>query len=327
MKALSTIVRKTAKLLSLLFAISLLSFLLMSASPIDPVQAYVGTETYVSAEQRAQIEAYWGLNEPPHMRYLHWLNALLHGDFGISMIYRRPVLAVIGEKFTASLALMGFAWVFSGLLGFGLGLLSGSLRGSPADRAIKFVCLTLSSTPTFWLALVAIVVFSVKLGWFPVALGVPAGLAAQDVTLGARLHHLILPALTLSVAGVPNIALHTRSKLIDILESDYVLYARSRGKSRLSVLRQHGIRNIMLPAITLQFAAFSELFGGSVLTEQVFSYPGLGAATVQAGLRGDMPLLLGIALFSAIFVFSGNLTANILYGIVDPRIREGALHA
>ena len=166
-------------------------------------------------------------------------------------------------------------------------------------------------------------VFSVGLGWFPIGLGVPAGVLHGDVTLWDRIYHLILPALTLSVIGVANIALHTRQKLLDVLSSDYVLFARARGEEGFSLVWRHGIRNIALPAISLQFASFSELFGGAVLAEQVFSYPGLGQATVQAGLRGDVPLLLGLVIISTTFVFAGNFIADIIYSIVDPRIKEG----
>ena len=144
---------------------------------------------------------------------------------------------------------------------------------------------------------------------------------------GQARHHMVLPALTLSVLGVANIALHTREKTIDVLESDYIRFARARGLSTWSALRRHGLRNLSLPAITLQFASISEIFGGSVLVEQVFSYPGLGQAAVTAGLGGDAALLAGIAVFSAAIVFAGNLTANILYGIIDPRIRKGGAHA
>ena len=152
------------------------------------------------------------------------------------------------------------------------------------------------------------------------------GVAAEDVTLLQRIHHLILPALTLSFLSFANVALHTREKLVDVLESDYVLFAKARGESRWSILKNHGFRNIMLPAVTMQFGSFSELFGGSVLAENVFSYPGLGAAASAAGMGSDVPLLLGITLFSALFVFTGNMLANIIYGIVDPQIREGYIN-
>lgn len=309
-------------MVTLLVALCILSFILVSYSPIDPVRAYVGADmTRVGPEQQAKIAEYWGLDKPPAERFIRWASAIVRGDFGTSMIYRRPVADVIRERFLASLALMGSAWLFSGMLGFTLGALAGMKQGTWIDAAIKWYCLTLASTPTFWLGLLLLIVFSVWLQWFPVGLGVPAGVLAEQVTLGKRLYHLVLPAFTLSLLGVANIALHTRQKLIGVLSSDYVLFARARGEKGFTLLWRHGLRNIALPAVTLQFAAFSELFGGSVLAEQVFAYPGLGQATVQAGLRGDVPLLLGIVIFSALFVFSGNLIADLIYQVVDPRIR------
>ena len=176
------------------------------------------------------------------------------------------------------------------------------------------------------LGIVFLMIFSVQLGWFPMGMSVPKGVPADQVTLLQRIHHLILPALTLSFLSFANVALHTREKLVDVLESDYVLFAKARGESKWSVLKRHGFRNIMLPAVTMQFGSFSELFGGSVLAENVFSYPGLGAAASAAGMASDVPLLLGITLFSALFVFVGNMLANIIYGIVDPQIREGYGH-
>lgn len=318
------ILGKTLRMATLLIALCAICFCLINHSPIDPVQAYVGADMMrVGPEQRENIAAYWGLNKPPLERFLHWGSAVVQGDWGTSMIFRRPVAEVIGEKFLASLALMGTAWLFSGIIGFALGIIAAMKQGTWADRAIKWYCLTLASTPVFWLGLILLIVFAVWLNWFPVGLGVPAGVLAQEVTLGNRIMHLILPALTLSIIGVANVALHTRQKLVDVLNSDYVLFARARGESGLVLLWRHGLRNAALPVITLQFASFSELFGGSVLAEQVFSYPGLGQATVQAGLRGDVPLLLGIVIFSALFVFAGNLIADIIYRVVDPRIREG----
>lgn len=142
------------------------------------------------------------------------------------------------------------------------------------------------------------------------------------MTMRDRLIHGILPAAALSITGISNIALHTREKMAQVMESDYVLFARARGESEWSIIRRHGIRNILLPAMTLQFASVSEIFGGSVLVEQVFSYPGLGQAAVTAGLGGDVPLLMGITIISAAIVFLGNFTANLLYGTVDPRIRR-----
>ena len=221
---------------------------------------------------------------------------------------------VIAERFLNSLALMLCAWVLAGVTGLALGCVMGMYQGRWPDRLLKKVCYLLSSVPTFWLGLVLL------LGWFPVGFSSPIGVRSEDVSLWQRLYHLALPALTLSLMSFANIALHTRQKLIDVLGSEYVLFARARGEGAWTILRRHGLRNILLPALTLQFASFAELFGGSVLAENVFSYPGLGSAVAAAGLNSDVPLLLGITLFSALFVCVGNLIANLLYGVVDPRI-------
>ena len=306
----------------LLFAVSIIAFVLVNYSPVDPVQQYVIGVGGVSPEQRLQLEEYWGVNDPPVERYMNWLSALMHGDFGTSLLYRRPVIDIIGERFVHSFALMLCAWLFSGIIGFILGCVMGMKKDGIVDRMIKKICYILSSVPTFWLGLIFLLVFAVELKWFPLGFSTPIGMLDEDVTIWQRLHHLFLPALTLSLMSFANIALHTRQKLIDVLESEYVLFARARGESEFSILRRHGLRNIILPAITLQFASFAELFGGSVIAENVFSYPGLGSAVAAAGLNSDVPLLLGITLFSTLFVAVGNMIANTLYGVIDPQIRE-----
>ena len=319
------VVQNILKFILLMIAVSLVTFVLVSISPIDPVQANVGQTAYLnmSEAKRAQLAEYWGMNTPLWERYANWFTDLLHGDMGMSLRYNAPVVDVIATRAVNSLALMATAWVVSGVLGFGLGILAGANRGKLVDRMVKGYCFLLASVPTFWLGLLFLIVFSVWLGWFPFGFSVPIGVSASEVTFADALHHLALPALTLSVVGVANIALHTREKTIDVLESDYVRFARTRGLSTWGALRRHGLRNLALPALTLQFADISEIFGGSVLVEQVFSYPGLGQAAVTAGLGGDVALLAGIALFSAAFVFGGNLIANMLYGVVDPRMRKG----
>ena len=311
----------------LLVGVSLVTFLLLCASPLDPLQTNVGQVALgsMSQEQIAQLEAYWGVGQPPAERYLGWLGSVLHGDFGISLLYRQPVISVIGGRLQNSLWLLVFAWVVSGLLGLALGMTAGAFRGRWPDKLIRGYCFVVSSTPAFWLALLLLMVFSVWLGWLPIGLSVPIGMEESSVTLADKLRHAILPALTLSITGVSNIALHTREKLVDVLGSDAVLFARARGENGRSIVLRHGLRNVALPALTLQFASISEIIGGSVLVEQVFSYPGLGQAAVAAGLGSDMPLLLGISVITSALVFAGNLLADLLYGVIDPRIRKGAL--
>lgn len=313
----------SVKIISLLLAVSILSFVLVSASPVDPVQKYIlGLGTAVSPEQRVEIEDYWGVNEPPAERYFIWLSEVLRGNLGESAIYRRPVADIIGERFLNSLALMFCAWLLSGMTGFALGCIMGIYQDRLPDRILKKVCYILSSIPAFWLGLVFLLVFSVWLGWFPVGFSSPVGVLSEDVTIWQKIYHLILPSVTLSLLSFANIALHTRQKLVDVLNSEYVLFAQARGEGTWTILYRHGMRNILLPALTLQFASFAELFGGSVLVENVFSYPGLGSAISAAGLNADVPLLLGVTLFSALFVCIGNMIANLLYGVVDPQIRE-----
>lgn len=330
-KRLFHIVKITGKyllrVLTLLLAVSIVAFILVSLSPVDPVQQYVLGAGNVSTEQREAIAEYWGVNDPPVQRYLNWLGALLQGDMGTSLLYRQPVAAVIGERFANTLALMGASWILSGLVGFGLGCVMGVFRNKWPDRILKRFCLLLSSVPAFWLGLVFLLVFSVWLGWFPIGFSSPIGLENTEITLWQRLYHLALPALTLSLVSFAGVALHTRQKLSDVLQSDYVLFAKARGESTWVIMKRHGFRNILLPAVTLQFSSFAELFGGSILAETVFSYPGLGSAVAAAGLNSDVPLLLGVTLCSALFVFTGNLIANTIYGAVDPRIREERPHA
>lgn len=322
-RLLRILVKNSIKIITLLLAVSMVSFTLVSISPIDPVQQYLlGLGTAVSPEKRAELEQYWGVDKPPVERYMIWLNELLHGNMGESSIYRRPVAQIIAERFVNSFALMLCAWILAGLIGFALGCVMGMYHDRMPDKILKKICYVLSSVPTFWLGLILLLIFSVWLGWFPIGFSSPIGVTSGNVTIRQKLHHLILPAFTLSLMSFSNIALHTRQKLIDVLNSEYVLFARARGEGKWTILRRHGLRNILLPALTLQFASFAELFGGSVLAENVFSYPGLGSAVSAAGLQGDVPLLLGITLFSALFVCVGNMIADVLYCVIDPRIRE-----
>lgn len=317
-------VKKLIRMTLLLLGVSLAAFLLMDASPLDPLQTNIGQAALGSMrpEQTARLKEYWGVNAPPAERYLGWLGNALQGDFGVSLLYRQPVLDVIGQRLSNSLGVLLFAWLLSGVLGIGLGVIAGASRGRWPDRLVRGCCLAVSSTPAFWLALLLLIIFSVWLKLLPIGLSVPIGMETAGVTILERLRHAVLPALTLSVAGAAGIALHTREKTVDVMESDYILFARARGERH--ILRRHVLRGVALPAMTLQFAAVGELIGGSVLVEQVFSYPGLGQTAVAAGLGGDMPLLMGITVITAAIVFGGNLAADLLYGVIDPRIRRGA---
>ncbi len=317
--------KQAIRMILLLACVSIIAFFLVSVSPVDPLQANVGQAALgsMSQEQIGKLEAYWGVGTPPVQRFLSWASDFFRGDMGVSLLYRQEVSQVIGAKLSNSLWMMALAWLISGVVGFALGVLSGMREGSILDKVIKGYSLLIASTPAFWLALVLLMVFAVWLKVLPIGLSVPIGVEAGSVGFWDRIRHAVLPALTLSITGISNITLHTREKMIEIMGSDYMLFARARGEGGFGMFKNHGFRNVILPAITLQFGSISEIFGGSVLVEQIFSYPGLGQAAVTAGIGSDVPLLLGITVISAAIVFGGNLTANLLYGIVDPRIRRG----
>lgn len=310
----------------LLALVSAASFFLLSLSPIDPLQSNVGQAALgsMSPEQVEELREYWGVGVPMTKRFASWFSGLLKGDMGISLLYRRPVIEIVGERFLSSLWLMASAWVFAGVLGLLLGILAGTFRGRWPDRLITGYCMLTASTPAFWIGLLLLLVFAVQLRIFPIGLGVPIGMESAQVTFADRLSHAFMPALTLGLTGISSIALHTKAKMEEVMDSPYVLYAKARGESLFHIVRCHGLRNILLPAVTLQFASISEIFGGSVLVEQVFSYPGLGQAVIAAGLGSDVPLLLGITLISSLLVFGGNLAADLLYHVVDPRMRGEA---
>ena len=319
--ALRWVVGKVGRLCILLVAVSVAGFVLVEASPVDPVDAYVGADALtVGPEQRAQIEQRWGLDDPAPVRFLRWAGQAVRGNLGTSMIYNAPVAEVIRTRFLASLALMVLAWLLAGGFGFALGLLAGSRPGSWVDRIVRWWVYTLASAPTFWIGLLLLYVFAISLGWAPVCCVGPIGTDPSSIGLVDRLHHLVLPAATLAIVGVGSIALHTREQAVAFLNSDAAVFARAQGEHGRGMLRHHLVRNAAVPALLLQFASLSELFGGAILVETVFSYPGLGQATAAAGIRGDVPLLLGIVMATTVFVYVGNLLGDVAQGVADPRV-------
>lgn len=258
-KNIAFVSKKMMRLILLLLGVSILSFLLLKYSPVDPVMASVDYDTSLTPEQYKKIAEYYGLDKPIITQYFIWLKNFITGNFGTSLIYRKPVIDIINERVGASVALMGISWILSGVIGFVLGTLAAFRRGKIFDRVIKLFSYLQASVPTFW---------------------------------------------------------------IGLINSEYVTFAKARGENNFEIFKNHCIRNAIVPAITLHFSYFGELFGGSVLAEQVFSYPGLGSTLTQAGLKGDSPLLLAIVIIGAIFVFVGNMLADILNGILNPNLRR-----
>ena len=324
MKTIWTITKKIIRCFTLLLGISLLSFILLKASPVDPVMASVNYDTSLSEEQYNAIAEYYGLNESPVTQYLLWIKNFLYGDFGVSLVHREPVIEVIKAKAGASALLMGVSWILSGILGFALGTIAAFHHGKLFDKLVKWFSYLQATVPTFWIGLIFLLIFAVQLRWFPIGISSPIGVPSEDVTFMDRLRHLILPAFTLSVLGIANVTLHTREKMIDVLNSEYVTFAKARGENSWQIFKNHALRNAIVPAITIHFSYFGELFGGSVLAEEVFSYPGLGSTLTEAGLKSDTPLLLAIVMIGAVFVFCGNMIADILNGLFNPNLRREA---
>ena len=316
------IIKEIFLFLLLILAVSFISFLLLDLSPIDPIASFARSRSVgLSPEAKQELIKVWGLDQPLIARYFTWLLNLFRGDLGISNIYGRKVIDIIGEGFSRSILLMAIAWIFQGIIGIWLGIVAGANQGKIKDKIIKAYAIVFASTPSFWVGILLIIVFSLKLKIFPSSMGSPVGVLREDITLADSLKHLVLPAFTLVLVGVSNLILHTRSKVIDILNSDYVLYAKARGMKKDEILNKFAFKNLILPGLSLLFTSFSELFSGTVLVENVFNYPGIGGLTVEAGLRGDAPLLLGLVLFSTIFVYVGNRICDLLYLVIDPRLR------
>lgn len=304
----------------LLLGVSFLTFTLIELSPLDPVAAYVRGKTLVLGEEQIQvIKEQFNVEAPFLVKYGQWLRQILTGDFGVSLLYKVPVSQLIIEKFKDSLILLSGGWLLSGIFGYFIGTVAGIFEKSWFDRLVTAFNYVVLSTPTFWLGMVFLMFFSVILDWFPSGLSSPIGMLAADVSLGAKLHHLVLPLLTLSFISSGNIMLYSRQKVLQEKKQPYLHFAKLNGQNDFTSLVKHLKPNTIMPAIVLQCASIGEIFGGSMLIEQVFAYPGLGKITVEAGLGGDIPLILGIVLFMSLLVFSGNQLADSLRKKIDPR--------
>ena len=312
-KKFKFILENLIKLVLLLIAVSFITVLLVDLSPVDVLNANYGQSAVgvMSNEQINKLKDYWGTDKTVTKRYISWLSDFIKGDMGVSLLYRQPVFSVIADKLKNSIVVLSVSWLFSGFIGYFIGSIAGINEGKIADKIIKMYCVIISSTPAFYVAIILLMIFGVWLNLLPIGFFKPIGVV-DKISFLDILYHAILPAFTLSITGAANVALHTREKVVDIMNSDYVLFAKARGESKWQIYKNHCIRNSFLPAVTIQFSTVGEIIGGSIVVEQIFSYPGLGNAAVKAGLGGDVPLLVGITIVSAVFVFFGNLTANII---------------
>ena len=315
---MKSVVGHFLRLIVLLVLVAAGTFTLLSFSPVDPIRAYIGNDLlHVPPEQYARIAARWGLDQPLWERFGHWFIRVLHGDLGYSMLFNAPVASVIKERFATSFALLGGAWLLSGILGTAMGFVAGRYLNRWPDKAICRLSYLLSSLPTFWIGMLLLALFAVRWPVFPVCCAWEPGNSGDMATLAERLRHLVLPVCALSLLGLGQITLHTRESIASVMKSDFVRFARSQGDKGWSLLRHQVLRHAITPALCLQFASLGELLGGALLAEKVFAYPGLGQATIDAGLRGDLPLLMGIVLFSTVLVFIGNSLSTWLVHVLN----------
>ena len=315
---MKSVVGHFLRLIVLLVLVAAGTFVLLSFSPVDPIRAYIGNDLlHVPPEQYARIAARWGLDQPLWERFGHWFIRVLQGDLGYSMLFNAPVASVIKERFATSFALLGGAWLLSGILGTAMGFVAGRYLNRWPDKAICRLSYLLSSLPTFWIGMLLLALFAVRWPVFPVCCAWEPGNSGDMATLAERLRHLVLPVCALSLLGLGQITLHTRESIASVMKSDFVRFARSQGDKGWSLLRHQVLRHAITPALCLQFASLGELLGGALLAEKVFAYPGLGQATIDAGLRGDLPLLMGIVLFSTVLVFIGNSLSTWLVHVLN----------
>ncbi len=316
------ILRRLLTLIPLVWLVVTMTFIVVQAAP----GSYADTidNPRLSPETRQAIRAHYGVDQPLLSQYGRWLGAVLTGDFGTSFMYKKPVTRVIARALPPTLLLAGAALGITLLMGLVLALASAHRPNGWADRVITLLSLGLYGVPSFWLAGMLILVFSVSLGWFP-----PSHMYSVDASslngfsrFIDLMRHLFLPAFCLGIVGAAGTARYLRSTLLDVGASRYILAARARGLPQWRLLWVHALRPALLPVVTLFGLSLPLLVSGSVVVETIFSWPGMGQVAFNAARARDVPLILGATLLGAVAVILGNLVADVLYAVVDPRARK-----
>jgi len=308
------LIRRVATIVPTLIFVSMLIFGLQQLLPGDPAIVLAGEDRDPTVV--AYLHQKLHLDEPLPMRYLYWIDGVLHGDLGESMRLQKPVLALILEKLPVTVELAGFAILIALAIGIPAGIISAVRRNSAWDYAANIVALWGLSTPNFWLGIMLILLFAVTLGWLPAS-----GFVSPFEDLRANLAALVMPAFVLGNAIAAVLMRHTRSAMLQVLSSDYVRTARAKGLPERSVIMKHALRNALIPVITLGALELGTLLSGAVLTEQVFTIPGFGKLIVDAVFNRDYAVVQGVVLFTATAYIVLNLLADIAYVVVNPQMR------
>ncbi|MFM2478242.1 ABC transporter permease subunit [Celerinatantimonas sp. MCCC 1A17872] len=334
---LQFIFRRLIAVVPTFIGITLLTFALIHAIPGDPIEIMAG-ERGISAARHAQMMHQLGLDQPLYLQYFHYVIGIFHGDLGFSLVNHQPVLSEFASRFPATMELSIFAVVFAIVIGLPLGIIAAVKRGTIFDHGVIAVAQAGYSMPIFWWALLLILFFSVQLGWTPVSgrldearfwIDQPTGFMMIDTLLSGEpgafidaLRHLVLPAIVLGTIPMAVIARMTRSSMLEVLGEDYIRTARAKGMAPWRVIIVHALRNALIPVVTVIGLQVGIMLSGAILTETIFSWPGIGKWLIDAISRRDYPVVQGSILLIATIIIVVNLLVDIIYGIVNPRIRH-----
>jgi peptide/nickel transport system permease protein len=333
------IARRLLLMIPVLIGITIVAFVVSHAVPADPIIANLGQRAQDDPSIVARYRHEWGLDRPLPLQYLTYVWNLLHGDLGVSITSRRPVTTDLRQYFPATLELSTAATIFSVAVGIPLGVLAAVRRNRPADHISRLISLIGISTPVFWLGLLALIVFYYHFGWFPGSGQIDVGIQEPHTITGMLLvdsalegnwkafsngfSHLVLPAVVLGSYTLGIVTRITRGSMLEVLAQDYIRTARAKGLRSATVVFRHALRNGIMPTLTLVGLAYGSLLSGAVLTETIFSWPGIGRyATSTAGTL-DFPAIMGVALLTASIFVMLNLIVDVLYGVLNPQIRLG----
>ncbi|MGI8858075.1 MAG: ABC transporter permease [Thermomicrobiales bacterium] len=314
------LLRRLAISIPVLIGITLATYIIVNLAPGDPVTALISPEAAASlgpdwvAQQREQL----GLNKPLPVRYVLWVKEVARGNLGYSAQDRQPIAKKIKERLWPTLRLMGAALILALLVSVPVGVLSALKQYSILDYVVTISGFAAISVPSFFLGLIGIYIFALKLGWLPTS-----GLATvgKPHTIGDSLRHLILPAVVLGLAQAAPLIRYVRSSMLEVIRQDYVNVARAKGLPERAVIYRHALRNALIPLVTVVALTLPLLLGGTVIIEQIFQWPGMGTLAITAVKGRDYPVIMAINLITALMILTSNLIADLLYAIIDPRIK------
>lgn len=322
---LAYLARRTMTLIPLLLGITFVSFIVIQAAPGSPVELMTDMNPDASPELRQRLEQYWGLDQPIHVQYWRWLKRIAVGDFGVSFASdQRPVLDKITEALPITLLLNALSLLFILLLSIPIGVYSATHRYSALDRVTTVLVFLGFAMPTFWLALLCMMFFGVELGWLPIS-GLQSLQYEQLSTMGRvldRARHLVLPVIISSVTSLAGLSRYMRSSMLEVVRQDYITTARSKGLSERVVIYRHALRNALLPVVTILGLSVPGLIGGAVIFETMFAIPGMGRLFYDSVMQRDYMVVMGVLVMGAVLTLVGNLLADVMYAIVDPRLRK-----